>query len=44
MRAHGGDVVLAETGASGTRFRLTLPRAAAAEDAALSPARLGLRG
>jgi signal transduction histidine kinase len=27
VRAHGGDVVLEETGPEGTRFRLTLPRA-----------------
>ena len=25
MRLHGGDITLAETGAQGTRFRLTLP-------------------
>jgi signal transduction histidine kinase len=43
MRAHGGDVTLAETGAKGTRFRLTLPHAAAAADAAIRPARFGLR-
>ncbi|HET9019532.1 MAG TPA: HAMP domain-containing sensor histidine kinase [Acetobacteraceae bacterium] len=28
VRAHGGEVTLTETGPSGTRFRLTLPRAA----------------
>jgi signal transduction histidine kinase len=27
MRAHGGDIVLARTGADGTVFRLTLPAA-----------------
>lgn len=46
MRAHGGDVALAETGAKGTRFRLTLPHAAAGAadpDAALRPGRVGLR-
>jgi signal transduction histidine kinase len=46
MRAHGGDVTLAETGAKGTRFRLTLPHIAAVEsaaDAALRPGRVGLR-
>jgi signal transduction histidine kinase len=43
MRAHGGDVALAETGAKGTRFRLTLPHAAEA-DAAKRPARVGLQG
>ncbi|HSA81254.1 MAG TPA: sensor histidine kinase, partial [Geminicoccaceae bacterium] len=26
MRAHGGDIELAQTGADGTVFRLTLPR------------------
>ena len=30
MRAHGGEIGLVETGAAGTRFRLTLPRAARA--------------
>jgi len=25
MRAHGGDIELAQTGADGTVFRLTLP-------------------
>ena len=25
VRAHGGDIVVAETGASGTTFRFTLP-------------------
>jgi signal transduction histidine kinase len=30
MRAHGGEIELAETGAKGTRFRLTLPGAAEA--------------
>jgi signal transduction histidine kinase len=43
MRAHGGDIALAETGAKGTRFRLILPHAGAAADAAMRPARFGLR-
>ena len=30
MRAHGGEIGLVETGTAGTRFRLTLPRAARA--------------
>jgi signal transduction histidine kinase len=36
MRGHGGEIELAETGAKGTRFRLTLPRAA--EERASEPA------
>lgn len=36
MRAHGGEIVLAESGATGTVFRLTLPEAAPAELPAVS--------
>jgi signal transduction histidine kinase len=44
-RAHGGDVTLVETGAKGTRFRLSLPHAivSAEADVALRPGRVGLR-
>ena len=45
VRAHGGDVALIETGAAGTQFLLTLPRAAipapARPDAAARPVELG---
>ena len=34
VRAHGGDIALLATGADGTRFRFTLPRAAHAPPAA----------
>jgi signal transduction histidine kinase len=39
-RAHGGDLVLAESGAGGTRFRLTIPDRGAASNAAAVPALL----
>jgi signal transduction histidine kinase len=47
MRGHGGEIELAETGATGTRFRLTVPRTAeeraAAAPATMRAARLRLR-
>ena len=34
MRGHGGKLILSETGASGTRFALHLPKGVALMDAA----------